>query len=355
MAERIPVEVDEVTPAWLGAVLDAEVRGVEVLDQHSGTTGRARVGITYARETHLPPSVFVKLAPFDERQRAFVAAGGLGIAEARFYRDLAHEITLRIPRVLYAEIDDDGRYVMVIEDLAATGCRFPRPGDDDVGSWGGDLVEELAALHAPFWDSPRLRDGGDLEWVTRGGRTGRRGVPRGGGFVALALDQFGDEMGPTFRRMCQLYIDHTPEIMEQVLDEGTRTLIHGDPHLGNLFIDSGRVGFLDWAMVDRRTGMRDVGYVLGNSIPPEIRRAHERDWIARYLAALASAGVVLDADTAWEQYRLYAAWAWISATSTAAVGNRWQAAKVGQGGMRRATTAIEDLDTIAILEDRLGV
>jgi aminoglycoside phosphotransferase (APT) family kinase protein len=180
-------------------------------------------------------------------------------------------------------------------------------------------------------------------------------VQRGGGFIALALEQFGDEMGPTFRRMCQLFIDHTPEIMGQVLDEGTHTLIHGDPHLGNLFIDGGRVGFLDWAMVDRRTGMRDVGYVLGNSIPTEVRRAHEVDWIAHYLTTLAAFGVKLDEDTAWEQYRLFAAWAWISATSTAAVGSRWQAVKIGQGGMKRATGAIEDLETVDLVEDRLGL
>jgi aminoglycoside phosphotransferase (APT) family kinase protein len=171
----------------------------------------------------------------------------------------------------------------------------------------------------------------------------------------MALDQFGDEMGAAFRRLAELYIAHAPQIMEDVLDEGTPTLIHGDPHLGNLFLDGDRVGFLDWAMLDRRTGMRDVSYVLGNSIPAEIRRAHEQEWVAQYLAALADAGVELDAATAWEQYRLYAAYSWVSATSTAAVGNRWQAAKVGQGGMRRATAAIEDLDTVTILEDRLNL
>ncbi|MEX0665726.1 MAG: phosphotransferase [Acidimicrobiia bacterium] len=354
----IPVDVDDVTPEWLGAALGAGVTGVEVLDRHSGTTGRARVGVTYAAgdDGAFPPSLFVKLPPFDEAQRKFVDMAGLGVAEALFYRDLAQEIVLRIPAVHYAAVDDDGRYVMVIEDLAAVGCRFPRPGDDDVAEWGGSLVEELARLHAPFWDSPRLQQGGDLVWVTNGGRTGRN-VPKGsgGGYIGLALEQFGDEMGSAFRRLAELYMANAARIMEDVLDEGTPTLIHGDPHLGNLFIDGTKVGFLDWAMLDRRTGMRDVSYVLCNSIPAEIRRGHEKEWVARYLATLAEGGVVLDADTAWEQYRLYATYSWVSATSTAAVGNRWQAAKIGQGGMRRATASIEDLDTVTILEDRLGV
>lgn len=357
----IPVEVDDITPAWLSYALEEDVERVEVLDRHSGTTGRAQIAVTYAPSSsgRLPTALFVKLAPFDPKQRTFVDAGGLGVAEARFYRDLAHEITLRIPAVHYAEIDDDGRYVMILEDLAAAGCRFPRPGDTDVAEWGGALVGQLAHLHAPFWDSPRLKDGGELDWVTHGHRTGRN-VPRsaegqGGGFIRLALEQFGDEMGAAFRRLAEIYIEHGPEIMERVLDEGTPTLIHGDPHLGNLFLDGDRVGFLDWAMLDRRTGMRDIAYVVCNSIPPEVRRPHQDDWIAHYRATLDTQGVQLDADTAWEQFRLYATYSWVSATSTAAVGSRWQAAKIGQGGMRRATSAIEDLDTVAILEDRLGI
>jgi len=60
--------------------------------------------------------------------------------------------------------------------------------------------------------------------------------------------------------------------------------------------------------------------------------------------------VTLTEDAAWEQYRILVAYSWNSATSTAAMGSRWQEAKVGQGGMRRATAAIEDLNTVEALE-----
>lgn len=66
----------------------------------------------------------MKLAPFDERQREFVTAAGMGVAEARFYRDLAQEVPVRVPRPYLAQTDGD-RYVMVLEDLEAVGCRFP--------------------------------------------------------------------------------------------------------------------------------------------------------------------------------------------------------------------------------------
>ena len=60
----IPLDVEDITPAWLSEALDADVVSVEVVDRHSGTTGRARIAATYAGGTSLPESLFVKLAPF---------------------------------------------------------------------------------------------------------------------------------------------------------------------------------------------------------------------------------------------------------------------------------------------------
>ncbi|MEW6267823.1 MAG: hypothetical protein AB1689_00830, partial [Thermodesulfobacteriota bacterium] len=128
MPASIPVEVADVTRAWLEEVLrvhapGASLRAVEVVEAHSGTTGRARVVLTHDDE-RLPPSVFVKLAPFDPEQRAFVEQQGMGVFEARFYAEVAAQVPVRIPRPWYAA-HADGRYVMVLEDLAAAGVRYP--------------------------------------------------------------------------------------------------------------------------------------------------------------------------------------------------------------------------------------
>src|SRR4029079_436452 len=99
--------VADVTPAWMGEALGREVAAVTVLDQHSGTTGRARVGVEYAGDAG-PETVFVKLAPFDPQQRDFVAQVGLGIAEARFYRELAPEVPVRSPWAYHSDWDGGG-------------------------------------------------------------------------------------------------------------------------------------------------------------------------------------------------------------------------------------------------------
>jgi aminoglycoside phosphotransferase (APT) family kinase protein len=350
-ALAIPVEVDDVTAEWLAEALGLPITDVAVLDAHSGTTGRARIGLTCEGDGTAPPSVFVKLAPFDPKQRKFVDMTGLGVAEARFYRDVATEVPVRVPAVHFAATDDDGRYVMVIEDLVASGCHFPSPGDTDVADSVAAIVDALARLHARYWGDPRLD--GDLEWVRHGNRVA---FERGGPFFSRALEQFGEQMGPTFRRLAELYVERAPAIAA-LLADGPPTLIHGDPHLGNLFIEKrpGAIaGFFDWGMVWRATGIRDFAYVLGNSTPTEARRAHEREWLDHYLGVLGASGIELDRDRAWEQYRLLVIYAWSSATSTATMGSRWQTVEVGHGGMGRATTAVEDLESVPLLEQLLS-
>ncbi len=345
----IPVDVADLTAGWFAAVLDADVTSCAVLDRHSGTTGRARVALSYGSGVEgRPATVFVKLAPFDDRQRRFVDAVGLGIAEARFYRELGVRVPVRVPATYHVGLDDSGHYIMVMEDLAASGCRFPGLTDPDLDKTITRIIDELAALHAQYWDAPALRT--EQAWTAEGYRLAFGG---GGPFVQQAIDRFAAEMPPAFARIGALYVAEAPRIAE-LYEVGPQTLAHGDPHLGNLFVDGDRPGFYDWGMVMRRAGMWDVAYVICNGLPPEVRRAHEHDWIAQYREALAARGITLAADTAWEQYRLFALYAWSSATSTAGVGDRFQPLEYGRAGMEATTTAVDDLDSVGLVESMLG-
>ncbi len=108
--------------------------------------------------------------------------------------------------------------------------------------------------------------------------------------------------------------------------------MHGDPHFGNLFVDvegGDRTGFLDWAVLCRAPGLRDVAYVLCNSVPQDVREPNEREFVDRYCEVLAAAGVDLDPVAAWEQYRLFAVYSWVAAAATAGMGSKWQPLSVG--------------------------
>ncbi len=346
----LPLDVSDLTAEWFGAALERDVHTAEVVDRSSGTTGRARVALTGAPE--VPATVFVKLAPFDEGQREFVTSVGMGVAEARFYRDLAPEIPVRIPKVWFADTDGD-RYAMVLEDLVAAGCRFPHPKDDDIAGRARDIVESMAALHAHFWESSRFDTDGDLAWLASKG-TGAAGG--GATFVKMAVDNVGSQLPEEFHRLADIYLARNDDIVA-LWNSGPRTFVHGDPHMGNLFVDSvggDRTGFLDWAMIGRSPGLRDVAYVLCNSIPAAVRAADERMLVDRYCELLAGEGIDLDTDAAWEQYRLFAVYSWVSATSTAGMGSKWQPLHIGLGGTKRATAACAQLECVALLEDLLG-
>jgi hypothetical protein len=352
----IPLEVDELTPEWLSDAMDADVESVTVLDRHSGTTGRAHLALT--GHASLPPTVFAKLAPFDAGQRKFVNLQGMGVAEARLYRDLAPELPVRVPKPWYSEFEGDGtgpddRYIMLLEDLEASGCRFPTREDSDIEVRMFDIIEQLARLHAQYWESSRFSPRGDLSWIAPRSTGSGDG---GASFVRMALDNLADRLPDGFVKLAELYVDRSEDVL-QLYREGACTLVHGDPHLGNLFVDTingDRTGFLDWAVISRAPGMRDVAYVLSASTPTEVRRAQESALLLRYREILAAHGITLDAETAWEQYRLFTVYGWCAATCTAAMGSKWQPEHIGLGGTERATIAAMDLDCVGLLTERLG-
>ncbi|MHB8220951.1 MAG: hypothetical protein ACYDHU_11630 [Acidimicrobiales bacterium] len=132
----IPLDLADLSPQWLTDVLRphaprASVVAARITDSHSGTTGRALLHLDYAGDAGpLPSSVFCKLAPFDPRQRRLLHDFGIGAIEARFYTELAHDVAgrvgVRLPMVWHARADTDGSFIMVLEDLVASGCRFRR-------------------------------------------------------------------------------------------------------------------------------------------------------------------------------------------------------------------------------------
>jgi hypothetical protein len=103
----------------------------------------------------------------------------------------------------------------------------------------------------------------------------------------------------------------------------------------------------------RAPGVRDVSYFLCNSIPVETRRNEQDSLLARYRAALADSAWALDADTVDRQYRLFAVYSWVAAVSTAAMGTRWQPVEVTRPALLSTTAAIDDLDVVGLLNERL--
>ena len=166
-------------------------------------------------------------------------------------------------------------------------------------------------------------------------------------------EQYGAEMPPVFSELCDAYIEHYGAIVD-LWDEGPKTMIHGDTHAGNQFVDGDGIGIYDWAVISRSPGIRDIGIFLCNSCPPDLLGKEGEAWVRRYHQILVDSGVETpDFDTLWLRFRQVVLYGWITATTTAAVGDRWQPLEVSLPSMRRATEICSDLGTVEAIRDAL--
>jgi hypothetical protein len=255
---------------------------------------------------------------------------------------------MRIPGAYYAAAGSEPtQYVMVLEDLLATGCTFANKAlDAHAEANGQQFVESLARLHAHFWNDPRFGD--EFSWIPRPARSALSVE-----LVDKARAQFGAEYPPVFSELAGLWMEHQDRIVD-LWEEGAPTLIHGDVHNGNHFMDGPTVGLYDWAVISRSPGIRDFSIYLGHSCPTELRRKQQEDWLRRYHEVLVEAGVDPPSyDELWLRYRMGVLYPWISATTTAVFGDLMQPIEVSKRAMGLATASCADLETVEAIRAAL--
>jgi len=355
--DGVPLSVDHVDAEWVGAALQpafpgAVVAGVERIGGHSGTTTRETLQIAAGAKTAagLPQTLFLKITPAKLATRLFTTLLGLGASEVAFYRSLGGRLPIRAPRVYCARsARRGGRFVLLLEDLAAAGARFTNSANPVSLDEARAVVTTLGRLHAAFWESPEL--GAELAWLRSPESNPNRGFEwwLSARSNEPAMKRFGDAVPAVVRENAHRIHEARP-LLEAHWAEQPRTLIHGDPHSGNLFFEDGEVGFFDWQVVQAGPGLRDVSYFLLNSVDTELRRVHERALLEHYLGVLAENGVAApDVAAAWEEHRLFALYAWIAISVTAATAGL-QDRKIVERAIERVGHAVEDLDSLTALE-----
>ena len=343
----LPTTPEELTVAWLSEVLrphGAAVVAADVSDVHEVTNTHVRMRVEYAGPSPVPTDLFVKMPPLDPARREQIAQTDMGRREERFYSTLAPSVRLRVPACFAATFDPATcDFVLVLEDIVAGGCTIS---DGTVGvapEAAAVALEELAHLHARF-EEAAIRDI-DVPWVPRA----RHASKYGERLLQIALDQHRDRLQDDFAELARLYIDEG-DALQALWHSGPNTVIHGDPHLGNLFDDHGRTGFLDWGIVNVSSPMRDVGYFLTMAMGVEDRRAHEEGLLRHYLDVHNSiAATAIAFDDAWRMHREQAAYT-VPACCQIVVfpENITEKRRVfSQAFLARAEAAIADLDALA--------
>jgi hypothetical protein len=345
----LPVDADGLTPAFLSDALGTEVTEVELLDHAFATNQRARIGLTYATPGAGPASLFVKLAPLDPAHREMIGATGMGEREAQFYADVAPVANVLTPACSFAASEAD-RFVLLLEDLSVRGCRFASNGE-----WGitadsaAGALEDLARFHARFEDAAeRARV---APWLaTRRPSTSEATS----GLMRWVLDENAGTLPEHYTAIGELYVEHHTWF-DAMWHAGPATYVHGDTHIGNVFLDGARVGFLDWGLSRVSTHLRDVSYFLTMSVDVEERRAHGRELLQGYLAALrAAGGVDISFDDAWAAHRLHASYT-VVATFLAYMPSYAASDGVALGDalLARSAAALDDLGVVEAVQAAL--
>lgn len=349
---RLPRTTGDLDAAAMSQLIGRTVTSVSVIDGDAGTSSRARLALT---GVDVPATVFVKMAAETVATRLMGELGNLADTETRFYRQLAPELT-GVPRCHGAKFDPwTGRFVLVLEDLAepadpaATPCEFPdtlHPIDTDRAA---QVVELLARLHATFWGRLPAAGTGPLGWL-----------------YAASADSAALLTGPLLktssRRLAERtdlplergrFIDENYRAVAALIDRPPHTVMHGDAHPGNLYFRDGRAGLLDWQAVRRGHPSRELAYTLVTSMTAEDRQASQRDLLDVYRRALvAGGGPELDRDELWDRYRQGALYPYVAALITAGMGGM-QVEDIAMKGVERSLAALEDLDTVAMLQKSL--
>jgi Phosphotransferase enzyme family len=335
----LPRTIGDLDATALSQIMGRTVTSVAVIGGDVGTSSRARLVLT---GDGVPESVFVKMPAETVATRLIGEMGRLAETETRFYSQLAPELT-GVPVSHGSAFDRlTGRFVLVLEDLAVDPCEFPdtlHPLDADKAS---RVVELLAGLHATFWERvPR--------WVYTA--SADTAALLTGPLLKLSARRIAEKTDIPVEK--GLFIDDNYRAVAQLIDAPPHTVMHGDAHPGNVYFRNGAAGLLDWQAVRRGHPGRELAYTLVTSMTTADRQAGERDLLDEYREVLSSAGgPALDRDELWDRYRQGALYAYVAALITAGMGGM-QAENIALEGLRRSVAALDDLDTVSLLEKSL--
>ena len=286
-----PALEDVLSPDWLSSALDRRFPGIRVTGVTRGPiVSRVSTNVRFRIECEagLPDGLSPNLCAKGYFSDVGWAARFTGVYEVSFYRDLAARSGVRTLRSLYADIDPETSHgVVITEDVVAQGAAFLDATSEYTPELAAASLEQLATLHAATWGDPAI---GAADWLAS-----RLDVYlRTRGLKEIRAN-FESDIGagvPEAVRDPERLVAAYRTLAEQTATAAPWSVIHGDAHVGNLYLDGGgRPSFLDWQLVQRGPWYIDVGYHIASTLTVQDRRKHERDLLRHYLDRLRAAGV----------------------------------------------------------------
>lgn len=350
----LPVEIAGITHDWLEAALrtrnpDVTLDRFAIVDINHGTCTKIRLALEMddvGKAAGIPERVILK-GGFEPHSRMM---DYMHHEEVHAYAEVAPVSPLRMPTCYFAGFDAEAKQgIVIMADLVARGvefCHAQRPQSPELVA---KRLSALARHHALTWDSPELEHGGRFEWATSVIAGFHRYATElltpdvwqnyvnsaRGAAVSVrfhGLDWFRSALGK-----CALLFDRIPHV-----------LIHGDTHLGNLYIDTdGEPGFFD-SLPHRAPAMHEIAYHLTCALDLADRKHHERALVAHYREELMKAGVAAPPlDELMHQYGCFLALGYAIFLLNA---SDFQPEAINTAYTARFSAAMLDHDTVGLLE-----
>lgn len=343
---------------------DIRFSGFRITDSHTvglgqaSSAGRICIEVDYegGGRADLPRNLVLKVAragsdPKQPEPRAG-AGGTLYRNEVNIYRHINPASFLESAAFYGGAYDSDSNaMLLILEDLGDRGVTFPHVNVPTSLTRMQSLLDQLAILHARYWNSPRLAESADwLESHTQGRIHDQFQALPPHVERELAAEQFKREMvertgtdaAGLFRQVNRLQ-QHQATLPQ--------TLCHGDTHIGNTYRlpdDSG--GLFDWQLASKGFCLHDVSYLLATGLSVGERRTHEHELLAYYRERLRAHGVrdVPALDDLWVEYCRGMVWGlYIGWLITPVVNYGWEITVMAN---LRTMTAYEDLGTSRLID-----
>jgi hypothetical protein len=308
----VPAHVSDITVDRLNEVLDGRVGTIasliaEPLGEGVGILGQlARLHLAY-EPGHTGPATLIAKCQSPAPENQFLGqVMGFYLREVNFYREVAHSLSIRVPRAFHADCAPDGLpFVLLLEEIVD--ARTP----DQIAGITADearrILDVCAELHAAFWDSPQLDE---MAWLPpmnnalyQSGQA--MAAARWPGFAERFGERIGDEMLGVVKTACDHYVD----LLHHVAAKDHLTFTHTDCRAEN-YLFGGSAGddtvtMIDFQLSTRHFGPWDVANLLAGSMAPDARRAVEPELITGYHRQLVARGVEgYSLDRCWDDYRM---------------------------------------------------
>ena len=333
---------DVVTTTWLTDMLSANwpganVRNVDIVEILATQATKVRMALTVeGGAPDVPTRICIKGVLTDTG-----AVASASIVETLFYQNAAAKLPVRVPGSIHACLNAAGNNgVVVMYDMIAAGGTFCTALLPFTPEEATDGLDQLAALHAAAWQGTALYE---TPWVPRflDQISVKPIIPRDK--LQELLDGPRGEQLPAGIRSAER-LQRGLERLAAEIRGIPNCLIHGDAHAGNVYRDAaGRLGIVDWQILQKGEWAQDVAYHLAAVLSPEDRRAHERRLLDYYLGRLkALGGPDIGGEIAWTRYRagmVYGYYLWAI--------TRKVVPEITNEFVRRLGLAVSDLESFA--------